>query len=1127
MNPDTLSGAAGTIDQFLLIIGSFNTLSGIVGSKNPAAALSILASGGAFWAAAMGVVEICNGLKQLDGMNPDTLSGAAGTIDQFLLIIGSFNTLSGVVGSINPLASLSMLASGGAFWAASMGVVEICNGLKSLDGMSEIDLQPATNAINEILNVVGAVNTAAGWSLNAFGILASGGAFWEASMGIVEICKGLKNLEGVDEDNLQSASNAIMKITKLIGDINASHSIFDSALVLLAGGGAFQMSAQGLVDICRGLKELQGMEAVDLVGWRTTIDEFVSITKKIESETKPIATTANVLGKDGSLRIAANGIVDILSDLTSLNSLEIISFSSAQSAVDGTVDIIRSINDATSKFGTIFKAIGKDGAFYAATVGVVDVCEVLSKLSGDNFTGVTNAKEAIADLATTLESIGKFLEAPVFSNNGSDLSTVAESVESLAVGLENMAEAIRAWLELTDDLPGLLDSAGRSLEELRNGIEEKADEFPTKVDNWWTKTAEPAINQLVKKFETKWDDSWDSLSKKIVKSWNEWWTEAKKWWKDIPDKISESIGSTKKIGVEIVDGIAEGIDDAMYGYNFNTTLSNIGTYIYNKIVGDLQINSPSKLMRDNVGKGIVEGIGAGLTKYAKLVDKPVIKMGDKTLGYITKYFGIHSPSRLMRDKVGRYIPEGIAAGMDAYAMIAVDSAEDLASSISQTIYSGLGDVPTASYGVSAVIDVEALKTDIELVHEMLRIKIDEIFEAYREFVEEQMQAQFDNESLRYEQILQHMDEVDIELYNQLIEYLNTNMMTSFDEYLNGIINYLESALPDMTQQILSAFEATNQSLSSILQAMSSEQQSTLETAVTQTIVQQLGGIAETLGSSYEGRTGAKWDIVSLLENMTANDQMVELMCMLNDSMKSLNQAMVSSILGSDGVPGRNGSITYWLDHIESDLISGDTEMAAGRLLGNLYYALTGEWKPYTGEKLFDMVGSINSGLFGSKEGSGSMASSGSIWEYLKAIESNTFDGNNDLSAAQLLGYLNTNLFGSATGKAGDLSATVGNIDENQNAFQKALDKIEESTEKTKDYTHQMTEKDKEILAAIEEEYGHIDSIADLKVYLDKDKMVGVLAPDINEFIGEVMGALERSGPIGSSLSSAFNSAFYG
>ena len=47
------------------------------------------------------------------------------------------------------------------------------------------------------------------------------------------------------------------------------------------------------------------------------------------------------------------------------------------------------------------------------------------------------------------------------------------------------------------------------------------------------------------------------------------------------------------------------------------------------------------------------------------------------LGAIKKFFGIASPSKLMRDKVGKYLPEGIAVGIDANTDSALDSIDDM------------------------------------------------------------------------------------------------------------------------------------------------------------------------------------------------------------------------------------------------------------------------------------------------------------------------------------------------------------------------------------------------------------------------------------------------------------------
>ena len=1075
MDPNTLTGAAGTIDQFLLIIGAFNTLSGMVGSGNPLSFLNILASGGAFWAAAMGVVEICNGLKQLEGMNPDTLVGAAGTIDQFLIIIGSFNTLSGVVGAVNPLASLGILASGGAFWAAAMGVVEICNGLKTLDGMSELSLQPATDAINEILTIVGRINTVSGFSLNAFGILASGGAFWEASMGVVEICNGLKQLDGMDEISLDAASKTIEEIIEIIGKINSSHNIFDSALTLLAGGGAFRMTSEGVVSICISLKELQDFEPISLEGWTTTINEFVGITKKISSETTPIAVTSNVVASDGSLTIAVNGIIYLLKNLEELNNLSAISFDSSKAAVEGTVDIIRTINTATSRFGTIFSAIGKDGAFYAASVGVVDICEVLSTMGEVDSKSIENAKGTISGLTETLESIGKFLSLPIFSNGGTSLSSIAEATESLAEGLERMVEAIQQWLNLTADLPDLLKTAGESLGKLKDDIDKEAKEYPNKVSDWWNDTAEPAIEKLFTNLENELDTAWNKLSSKITKSWDTWWSDAKKWWNDIPDKIIDAIGDTNDIGTHIIDGISEGIRDAMEGYSFNNTLSYIGTYIYNKITSDLQINSPSKLMRDNVGKAIPEGIGAGMIKYSKLMNKPVIKMGRKALESIRGYFDIHSPSRLMRDKIGRYIPEGMAAGIDAYAVVAVDSAEALGASVSQAVYSGLGDISASKYGygISPVIDMETLKTDIEVLHEMLRIKIDEVTQSLKEFLIEQIELNYEIDDARYAQLSASAQEK----LEQIKEYVETEKLTLYG-YFEQLNTSLIENIPNMTQQILGAFDTTNQSIASILQAMNSEQSQAVDTAITGTIVQQIGTISESINATSEkletisaaigrgssGKEGSAADIMSNIQYY--GDKTIERMTggfdKTSEVIKQFSESFSTGLFGNKEGGGSEGAGSIWdiLKQLSSNTWDESGNAGVGSDVGRILQALTGS--SVSSDK--SILGAMDDSLQGQTDlseylydslGGGSGGNSSTMLDSLAYIQ----DGQIDMNK----------LFGDAVDKLKETGLSVDDIKQKQGSFSDMLDKIKSS----------------------------IDANGEKQVYLDSGELVGALLPAID------------------------------
>ena len=78
-----------------------------------------------------------------------------------------------------------------------------------------------------------------------------------------------------------------------------------------------------------------------------------------------------------------------------------------------------------------------------------------------------------------------------------------------------------------------------------------------------------------------------------------------------------------------------------------------------------------------IGKDILKGILSGFTNVGNLIWNAVKKVGNSMMGAIKKFFGIKSPSRLMRDKVGKYLPQGIAVGIEADTGKALDSIDKM------------------------------------------------------------------------------------------------------------------------------------------------------------------------------------------------------------------------------------------------------------------------------------------------------------------------------------------------------------------------------------------------------------------------------------------------------------------
>ena len=82
----------------------------------------------------------------------------------------------------------------------------------------------------------------------------------------------------------------------------------------------------------------------------------------------------------------------------------------------------------------------------------------------------------------------------------------------------------------------------------------------------------------------------------------------------------------------------------------------------NQIVGFFQA-LPSKML--NVGLDIVKGIGKGITSGVSWLKNRIKEFVGNVTKFIKKVFKIGSPSKLMSDQVGQWIPKGIAVGIDA------------------------------------------------------------------------------------------------------------------------------------------------------------------------------------------------------------------------------------------------------------------------------------------------------------------------------------------------------------------------------------------------------------------------------------------------------------------------------
>lgn len=76
-----------------------------------------------------------------------------------------------------------------------------------------------------------------------------------------------------------------------------------------------------------------------------------------------------------------------------------------------------------------------------------------------------------------------------------------------------------------------------------------------------------------------------------------------------------------------------------------------------------KIHSPSRVMESDVGKWMPLGMAAGIRKYTKDVEDASGEMANASVEATATALGIHSPSRVYEDAIGKNIPKGVAKGV--------------------------------------------------------------------------------------------------------------------------------------------------------------------------------------------------------------------------------------------------------------------------------------------------------------------------------------------------------------------------------------------------------------------------------------------------------------------------------
>ena len=96
-----------------------------------------------------------------------------------------------------------------------------------------------------------------------------------------------------------------------------------------------------------------------------------------------------------------------------------------------------------------------------------------------------------------------------------------------------------------------------------------------------------------------------------------------------------------------------------------------------------------------IGKNIIQGLWNGISNAKDWLINKIKQLCSDALGAIKKFFGIESPSKVMRDEVGKFMAEGIGVGFTKQMPSVIEAMKEKLSTVSNALNTDLifGDIP--------------------------------------------------------------------------------------------------------------------------------------------------------------------------------------------------------------------------------------------------------------------------------------------------------------------------------------------------------------------------------------------------------------------------------------------------
>lgn len=311
---------------------------------------------------------------------------------------------------------------------------------------------------------------------------------------------------------------------------------------------------------------------------------------------------------------------------------------------------------------------------------------------------VTEIGKALVQTAPVLLDAAKNLGSQIMGAIGSSVSEYDGAFSGVVESFENIKNVLsdvfnnsikplfndfikiakELWTENKDKLNKIAELFSLVFEKIGDAVKWLVGIIRDNMDNI-KKTFQSGIDFIsnivdffIAVFKGDWQGMWDAV-KRILKSGFDF---VKNIFNLIKSVISSISSSIKKVVKEAFSNVKNVISEKLG--EAKEKVKEIFTQVKNNIVNTLKgVITNVKTIGSDIVKGLWNGIN---DKVSWVVDK-VKGFGEDVLSGIKDFFGIHSPSRVMRDEVGAQLAAGVAEGIKKNTKLAKASAEKMSQAV--------------------------------------------------------------------------------------------------------------------------------------------------------------------------------------------------------------------------------------------------------------------------------------------------------------------------------------------------------------------------------------------------------------------------------------------------------------